>query len=159
MIVLLRSFNVMARICVFLIVMLWGCNAGLPEEQRKALREEMESREVKKVSEHEIFRKALEMGRAMAKEVGDTLSPGVTHKYKAEIKTVDVADTLELSETELKVLNAYLYAPVPGELEDNIQKEGDKHLIYSKPILNSSGDSLQQLVFIRMLKKDVVLSL
>ena len=149
----------MGRICVLLILVTWGCNAGLPEEQRKALREEMENREVKRVSEHEIFRKALEMGKAVATEIGDTLTPGVMQKHNVEIKIVGLADTLGLSETELKVLKAYLYAPEPGELEDNIQKEGDKHLIYSKPILNAAGDSLRELVFIRMLKKDVVLSL
>ena len=149
----------MGRICVLLILVTWGCNAGLPEEQRKALREEMENREVKRVSEHEIFRKALEMGKAVATEIGDTLRPDVMQKHNVEIKIVGLADTLGLSETELKVLKAYLYAPEPGELEDNIQKEGDKHLIYSKPILNAAGDSLRELVFIRMLKKDVVLSL
>ncbi len=149
----------MGRICVLLILVTWGCNAGLPEEQRKALREEMENREVKRVSEHEIFRKALEMGKAVVTEIGDTLTPGVMQKHNVEFKIVGLADTLGLSETELKVLKAYLYAPEPGELEDNIQKEGDKHLIYSKPILNAAGDSLRELVFIRMLKKDVVLSL
>lgn len=149
----------MGRICVLLILVTWGCNAGLPEEQRKALREEMENREVKRVSEHEIFRKALEMGKIVVTEIGDTLRPGVMQKHNVEIKIVGLADTLGLSETELKVLKAYLYAPEPGELEDNIQKEGDKHLIYSKPILNATGDSLRELVFIRMLKKDVVLSL
>lgn len=149
----------MGRICVLLILVTWGCNAGLPEEQRKALREEMENREVKRVSEHEIFRKALEMGKTVATEIGDTLTPGVMQKHNVEVKIVGLADTLGLSETELKVLKAYLYAPEPGALEDNIQKEGDKHLIYSKPILNAAGDSLRELVFIRMLKKDVVLSL
>ena len=149
----------MNRIGFFLVLILWGCSAGLPDEQRRALKEEMENREVKKVSEHEIFRKALEMGQAIALEMGDTLIPDLMEKHEVIIKTVSLTDTLGLNDTELKVLNAYLNDPAPGELEDNIQKEGDKYLIYSKPLLNATGDSLQQLIFIRIPKKNVVLSL
>ncbi len=149
----------MNKLGVLLMFFIWGCNAGLPEEQRKALREEMENREVKKVSEHEIFRKALEMGKAIAAETGDTITNRIMEKYNAEIKMVHLADSLGLDETELKVLKAYSYAPDPGELEDNIQKQGEKYLIYSKPVLNAAGDSLQKLIFIRIPRKEVVLSL
>lgn len=52
---------------VFLIII--GCGGSLPEEQRKALKEEMKNRRIKKVSEEQIFEKAFEMGRTYMKQL------------------------------------------------------------------------------------------
>ncbi|MEM1408208.1 MAG: hypothetical protein AAGG59_15610 [Bacteroidota bacterium] len=139
--------NAWSRILPMLIVSITAaCNGSLSEDQRKAFREEMEDREIKKVNENEIFRKALEIGREIsAKEV----APSDVRMFSASLR-----DSLMLNETEQKITMAYAYAPDPTQVEDNIQKQGPDSLIYSKYILDQ--DSTGRVLFIKMARSKVV---
>lgn len=134
----------MSILCVTL-----GCNGSLPEEQRKAFREEMEDREIKKVNENEIFRKALEIGREISKS---EVTPDDIRLF-----SVTLQDTLSLNETEQKIVMAYAFAPDPAQVEDNIQKQGMDSLIYSKYVFDQ--DSVGQVLFIKMARSKAVKAL
>lgn len=135
---------------VLLLSLVFSCNGSLSEEQRKALREEMEDREIKKVNENEIFRKALEIGREAATQAE---VPTDLHVFSATLR-----DSLTLEETERKVLMAYAYAPDPTAVEDNIQKQGLDSLIYSTYVF-SQEDSVGKVLFVKMARAKVVLEL
>ncbi|MEO1096467.1 MAG: hypothetical protein AAFX57_01775 [Bacteroidota bacterium] len=142
--------NAWSRILPMLIVSITaGCNGSLSEDQRKAFREEMEDREIKKVNENEIFRKALEIGREIsAKEV----APADVRMF-----SVTLQDSIMLNETEQKIAMAYAYAPDPTQVEDNIQKQGPDSLIYSKYILDH--DSTGRVLFVKMARSKAVKTL
>lgn len=122
------------------------CNGSLPEAQRKAFREEMEDREIKKINENEIFRKALEIGREISESevVPDDI----------RLFSVTLPDTLRLNATEQKIAMAYVFAPDPAQVEDNIQKQGLDSLIYSKYVFDQ--DSVGQVLFIKMARSKAV---
>ncbi len=141
---------------VFLVLVLTGCNASLPEEQRKALREEMDQREIKKVNENEIFRKALQIGREIAGSMDSVAVSALENDQEVKIEVIDLRDSLNLNETERKILLAYAYAPDPAIVEDNIQKQGIDSLIYSTFV---GGDSLRKILLIKMARKKAVLAL
>ncbi|MEM9857655.1 MAG: hypothetical protein AAF843_09870 [Bacteroidota bacterium] len=136
-------------VMVLIIKVVVGCNASLSDDQRKAFREEMEDREIKKVNENEIFRKALEIGRDVSgkSEVDQDL----------RLFTASLSDSLALNDIERKVLMAYIYAPDPTQVEDNIQKEGLDSLIYSKYILDE--DSVGRVLFVKMARAKAVKAL
>ena len=134
--------------CLIILLTL-GCSGSLSEDQRKAFREEMEDREIKKVNENEIFRKALEIGREMsAKDEPDN---------DIRIFSVALEDSLALNDIEKKVLMAYAYAPDPVQVEDNIQKQGLDSLIYSRYIMEA--DSVGRILFIKMPRAKAVKAL
>ena len=110
----------------------------------------MIEREIKKVNENEIFRKALEIGRDAASK----------SDYPDDLRvfSVTLQDSLLLNETERKVLMAYLYAPNPSSVEDNIQKQGLDSLIYST-FYTSPNDSVEKVLFVKMARAKVVLAL
>ncbi|TRX61394.1 hypothetical protein FNH22_04885 [Fulvivirga sp. M361] len=135
---------------------LTACNTSLTEDQRKALREEMDKREIRKISEHEIFRQALAMGKSMAEKIESDSAYQWKKEDETSIKVLTMTDSTGLTPTELKIWSAYAYAPERSAPDDNIQKDGDEFFIYSKPV---GRDSSRALLLIRIAKKKVVLSL
>lgn len=126
-----------------------SCGGQLSEDQRKALREEMEDREIKKISQEDIYQKALEEGRAVLKSVTPDNLDSVKAICNCEIS--DIKTKEGLSAVELKLFEAYEFNP---KGTDNIQKEGDQFLIYTKPI--AENDSLSGLWLIKFPKSEIV---
>jgi hypothetical protein len=126
-----------------------SCGGQLSEEQRKALREEMDDREIKKISQEDIYQKALEEGRTVLKsvEAGDVESI----KSTCHCKVSNLTSKEGLSELETKLFEAYEFNP---NGTDNIQKEGDDFLIYTKP--QAENDSLAGLWLIKFPKAEIV---
>jgi hypothetical protein len=64
-------------------VLIQACDTNKPVD-REAVKEEMESREIKRVSESEISAKAIEIGNAIAMEAGKTLKTNLLTAIKTE---------------------------------------------------------------------------
>lgn len=137
-----------AILLIAIAILNFSCDKGLTNEQRKALKEEMEHREIKKISQEQIYEKALEEGKAVFVKLQ---SENDTEKIKAECKCEIVFSESEngLSEKSKALYQAYKYDPSG---EDNIQKEAEK-LIYSKPQVKN--DSLVGVWFITFEKKEI----
>ncbi|UII33753.1 hypothetical protein LVD17_07970 [Fulvivirga ulvae] len=137
---------------LFLTIM--SCGGSLSDEQRRALKKEMKTREIKRVSDDQIFEKALEMGRDYAEHLAidnkDSLS-------KVNGVAILFADTLSpsLSQEQNDLFEAYLYSP-QADLQDNVQKLEDT-ILYSYPAKDTAN--LQGVWFISIPIKKVVLAL
>ncbi|MTI41131.1 hypothetical protein [Fulvivirga lutimaris] len=136
-------------IVLMAVVALTSCEAKLSEDQRKALHEEMEDRKIKKISQEDIYKKALEEGRLVLESVDSGNIDSVKAACKCEISNLTSKD--DLSEVELKLYEAYEFNP---NGTDNIQKEGDQFLIYTKPQV--ANDSLAGLWMIKFPKSEIV---
>lgn len=137
---------------VFLFV---RCGGSLSDEQRKAFKKEMEARQIKKVSEDEIFAKAFEMGRAYASHLNTGNADSIA---KSNGVAITFADSLSsgLNEAQKSLLEAYKYTPNVSDLNDNVQSAGDT-IIYSAPVVQNGA--LQGIWFIDIPKKKIVLAL
>ncbi|MEQ8925534.1 MAG: hypothetical protein RLO81_06945 [Fulvivirga sp.] len=142
----------MRAITLILIISLftWSCDKKLTKEQRQALREKMEAREIKKISQEEIYKKALEEGRKVMKLITDTGSIDSLEKScLCQITFHTTADSL-IGKTK-QVFEAYEYDPSG---EDNIQKQAGELLIYTNPA--KEADSLKGVWFIEFQKREIV---
>lgn len=136
--------------CLLLVVVCVSCETKLTDEQRKALRDEMKDREIKKIGPEEIYQKALTEGRQLVMELTPTLDlDSVQRICNCTIKYTRNAESLSDKQTEL--FEAYKYEP---GAPDNIQKDGDELLIYSKPEV--TADTLHGVWMISYEKKDIV---
>ena len=126
-----------------------ACDAKLSEDQRKALNEEMEERKIKKISQEDIYKKALEEGRSVQGLLTLDNIDSVKTVCKCEISNLTSKEGL--SELELRLYEAYEFNP---DGTDNIQKEGAEFLIYTKPQI--ANDSLAGLWLIKFPKSEIV---
>lgn len=138
---------------ICLILALMGCGGSLSDEQRKSLKKEMEMREIKKVSEEEIFKKGLEIGRIIIPQLNTGSIDAVARRNGV---TIILADSLsqDLTTVHQEILEAYFYAPVK-DLADNVQDANDT-IIYAAPILEN--EKLQGVWFISIPRKKIVLA-
>ncbi len=136
-------------ILLLALTMLASCEGKLSEDQRKALREEMNDREIKKISQEDIYKKALDEGRAVLKSINASNVDSVETVCNCIISNLQNKEGL--SEVELKLYEAYEFNP---NGTDNIQKEGDQFLIYTKPEIKN--DSLSALWLIKFPKSEIV---
>lgn len=147
---------------VLLGVTLIGCGGSLTEDQREALKAEKNAKKIKRVSEDEIYEKALTTGREIMKRMDEgTLLSEIENEYKAAILRVNDS-TPGLNEKELEIWEAYKsnnWSTIKAE--DNVQKNGVEDLIYTFPVLGEEKDSLylSGLWMVRMKRKEIVLAL
>ena len=152
----MRFFRVL--ICIMLLFP--ACKGGLSEAEKKAFREELEQREVKRVTPGEILEAVFQQGShiadslrqlAMTKNT-DTKSlrtsvltakenpwlDSLNRQYKVRIKWVgaDVAnDTSVLTALEKQLLDAYLYNIENGqEVRENVQRIDEKSFLFTQPV-------------------------
>ena len=137
---------------LFLTIM--SCGGSLSDEQRRALKKEMESREIKRVSDDQIFEKALEMGRSYVKNLDRDSQDSLA---RANGVTILFADTVSsaLSKEQNELLEAYLFTP-DQDLQDNVQKLPDT-ILYSYPVKDTAG--FNGVWFIGIPTKKIVLAL
>ncbi|MBL6446222.1 hypothetical protein JMN32_07880 [Fulvivirga sp. 29W222] len=137
---------------LFLTIM--SCGGSLSDEQRRALKKEMKTREIKRVSGDQIFERALEMGRSYVINLNLSNQDSVA---KVNGVTIYFADTLasSLSNEQKELFDAYLYTP-EADLQDNVQKQKDT-ILYSYPVKDSTG--FNGVWFINIPTKKIVLSL
>lgn len=138
-------------------ILLWtgACRGSLSEEDKKAIREEMQSREIKRISEGEIveatFAKGRELGPLLKQTNMKTDSLAVL--YAAVITRLGRRSDMNAKEASL--WEAYQYNASQGmALDDNVQMLGDSALLYTVPILEA--DSLTGMWSVVFEKKAIV---
>lgn len=127
-----------------------SCDSKLTDEQRKALREEMDEREIKKIGQEEIYQKALEKGRELFANLSEGGEVKILEK-SCNCLIQKISSVQGLTGKEAEVFEAYSFEP---NGTDNVQKDGQELLIYSKPV--AAGDSLSAVWFIRFEKKEII---
>jgi len=150
---------------IILAIALPACNGRLSDEQKRKIKEEMESSQIKKISEAEITETAFGIGRAIAlplekrdKQLKNrTIIDSLQRVYSVSIVALTQSDSL-LREVEKKIVEAYL-AGGAAQLGDNIQKLGTDSLLYTKPMMQTRADGSEELVAvlgIRIPKREIV---
>lgn len=139
----------MRRSIIFAAILAVGCTGSLTEEQRKAVKEDMESHAIKKVSDAEITEAAFSKGRSMI---------ALLESYKNDSTRIDslidanngkvrwlVPGSANALEVEQQLIEAYV-ASASGDAQDNVQKirttdgtQGDS-ILYSKPVVIKRQD-------------------
>lgn len=134
---------------IILTLSIFSCDKQLSKEQRKALKDEMELREIKKISEEDIYKKTLEQGNLIFSHLQDSAKQdSISTNCQCEI--LFSTSSNGLGEKSKAIFQAYVYDPSG---EENIQKEQDK-LIYSKPQI--ANDSLTGVWFITFQKREII---
>ncbi|MFM8912405.1 MAG: hypothetical protein ACKOE6_05710 [Flammeovirgaceae bacterium] len=156
----------MKKLSFFVLVTAFlACNGRLSDEQKQKIKEEMESSQIKKITEAEITEAAFATGRAIAlplekrdKQLKNTsLIDSLERTYRVSIVVLSQNDSL-LREVEKKIVEAYL-AGSAAQLGDNIQKLGTDSLLYTKPMMRVRADGSEELVTVlgvRMPRREVV---
>ena len=136
----------MKKVIVILFTILAvSCTGKLSDEDRKALKEEMEDREVRQIRDDEIVNRALEMGREFRK----------ADNPNAKISMITYT-TRPNEELRGQLWDAYEEAEKAGQtLEDNIQRDYPDNLLYTYV----ENDSVFSMVVITIPKSAVVGSL
>jgi hypothetical protein len=159
------------RYRIVIIALVFGaCGGSLSDEQRQKMREQMELREIRRVTDAEITEAAFSRGRELIKTIeemeGD--SNRIASFIKAEngrIKWIEPGTSSALA-LEQQLIDAYIAAET-GSLQDNVQKirntEGDSDsILYTKPVvtkLPDGADKLEGIWNIWLSRKQLILSM
>lgn len=150
------NYTEMMRILFFCLILIGtGCGGSLSDEQRESFKKEMGSREIKKVSDEEIFEKAYELGKHYVKQLKGSKSASIARKHGIRVRFAD-STASNLSEKHREILEAYVYAPEGTAVEDNVQQNGDS-LIYSSAVTEEG--QLKGVWLIDIPRKNIVLAL
>lgn len=139
----------------------FSCGGGLTDEQRKKIKEEMETSQIKRVSEAQITEAVLVQGR----ELFSMLEKNQNADSLAKARKV-VIHWLEpggshATEMESQLIEAYLTDLTGGTL-DNVQKIGTDSLLYTIPVVEKQADSsdvVKGIWSIYFSRKQIVLAL
>lgn len=132
---------------LFLII---SCTGSLTEEQRKAVKEDMESHEIKKVSDAEITEAAFAKGRELIATLekyknDSTRVDSVVAANNGKIRWLIPGSSKNALAVEQQLIDAYI-ASASGEAQDNVQKirrnDGTQSdsILYSKPVVVKQKD-------------------
>ncbi|MEQ8362200.1 MAG: hypothetical protein RIF39_04915 [Cyclobacteriaceae bacterium] len=156
----------MKKLLPFVLLLIFGCQGRLTDEQKKEMREGMKANEIVKISDAEITEAAFRYGRIISEKIQEQDSPNealtkkLQEEYHVKIYPLTSGDSL-LMEIEQQLIEAYTSA-ADIELTDNIQKIGNDSLLYTLPIMETQPDgsvTFQYALGIRMPKKAVILSM
>jgi hypothetical protein len=132
-----------------LLIFFFACTGSLTEEQRKAVKEDMENHQIKKVSDAQITEAAFAKGR----EIISTLEE-VKYDSTRTDSIIDASDgkihwlepgSGNAVEIEQQLIEAYI-ASASGGLQDNVQKirgaDGTQtdSILYTKPVVTKRSD-------------------
>ena len=126
-----------------------GCTGSLTEEQRKAVKEDMESHAIRKVSDAQLTDAAFARGREIIAELeeakGDSLkTDSIVKGSDGKIRWM-VPGATNASLVEHQLIEAYMHSASGGK-QDNVQKiratDGTQtdSILYSKPVLIKQKD-------------------
>jgi hypothetical protein len=164
------KWTIVMLIAVFAVA---GCGGSLSDDQRKKLREGMESQKIQQISDSEIVTAALERGRMAFQELEkekfeQTKAPAIAAKFKMRMRWI-VPGSSSALDVENQLIQAYVVGAETGSTQDNIQKVNRKQgeesydsLLYSRPIVTPQPDgsvNVQGVWNFYMAKKDVVLGI
>lgn len=145
----------MKYILLLITIIICGCDTSLSEKERRSLKEEMQQREIKKISEDDIVAETFEQGKKLVKEY-ETGSDSLLNNMNASIAKLGVKDSTA-NETYWKLLDAYKYSLTQGgPLSDNVQRDNE-FLIYTVPYLEKG--EFAGIYIVRISKKEIVLAM
>jgi hypothetical protein len=152
---------------IILTILCVSCGGSLSSEQRKKIRENMEAKSIKKISEADLTEAALAYARKITKIV-ESHRPNDRHfldslqtAYDVQILFIHVNDP-GLRAVEKQVIEAYASVADSPSLGDNIQKMGGDSLLYTKPMMRERPDGsveFSQALGLRLHKKPIILSI
>lgn len=137
----------------FVALCLLACDNKLSDEQRKAMRENMELHKIKKVSDAEITEAAYAEGRAVVSKLAPLINDSLKLKaaiaeFKGRVRLIRPGKDNAVA-IEQELVDAYL-ADESGGAPDNIQKirrnnvDSDS-ILYTKPALTRLADGSDRL--------------
>lgn len=131
-------------LCLFLAFagfLLVSCGGGLTDEQRKKIKEEMETSQIKRISEAQITEEVLAKGRELTKLLEQKVSiDSLANAREIVINWLEPGKT-NGREIENQLIEAYLTGLTGGTL-DNVQRIGTDSLLYTLPIIEKQGDTI-----------------
>ena len=145
--------------------LLVSCGGGLSDSQREAIKKSMRDGRVQRVSPAALITSGLESGRAIVALLGDDLYLGnrVLMDSISTSKEVKIymmkSETVQPGTKHAEVWEAYLNAPDPADLKENIQKIGSDSLLYTRPVTYERPDGslvLSHAVAVVMAVKNVI---
>jgi hypothetical protein len=142
-------------ILIILAITICSCGGQLSDEQRKAMQEEQQRREIKKVTDQQIMQAALETGRNIREALSASGSmDSLEQAYDARIRFF--TDTSGQDPIESELWSAYQASLEQGETpEDNVQRDYPDYLYYT---YWQSSDSLPGMISVRMSRKEIILN-
>jgi hypothetical protein len=165
------SLNNTVTILCLASLILASCGGSLSDEQRKKIRDEMASSEIRKVTEPEITDAGMKLGQeimASVEKVKD--NPAAIDSIERATKTkitwiVPGTATAELVEQQL--IEAYIAGAATGTIDDNLQKLRNSEnvvdsLLFTRPVVTNLADGAVQVEGtwnIRISQKELILSM
>lgn len=141
------------RYCAVIVALILGsCGGSLSDEQRQQMREQMELREIRRVTDTELTEAAFAHGREVIETIkgmkGDSVRIDSLIKADGRIKWIKPGTSTALA-LEQQLIDAYIAAET-GSLQDNVQKmrnpEGDSDsILYTKPVVTKLPDGAEKL--------------
>ena len=154
---------------IFIIVLLSACGGSLSSDQRKKIRENMEAKSLKKISDVELTEAAFSYARTVTKII-ETKNKNIDNRkfldsleksYGVQILSMRPTDSL-LRKVERQIIEAYTSGANLSGIGDNVQKMGSDSLLYTKPMVSERPDGsvvFNKALAIRIPKKQVILSI
>jgi hypothetical protein len=119
--------------------LLIACGGGLTDEQRKKIKKEMETSQIKRVSEAEILEAASAKGRELVKLISDKNSVDSLGKaHDVKISWLEPGEGNK-GEVESQLIEAYINN-LNGAVRDNVQRIGNDSLLYTLPVIEKQAD-------------------
>lgn len=153
---------------IFLTVLIASCGGNLSDNQREAIRSSMRDGRIQRVSPAQLTAAGLENGRQIIQVLEADL-------YLANQELVDSLqrtrrvnlylmknETVKQGTKAAEIWEAYLSAPDPSVLRDNLQKVGTDSLLYTRPVTYERPDGssvLSHAVAVMMAVKDVIMGM
>ena len=159
----------MRLLLYFLPLLLCSCGGSLSSEQRKKIRENMEAKSLRKISDADLIEAAFTYGRSITKII-EARDKNLTNrkfldslekKFGVQILSMQPSDSL-LRGIEKKIIEAYTSGTDLVGIGDNLQKMGNDSLLYTKPLMNEHPDGsleFSKALALRIPKKQVILSM
>jgi hypothetical protein len=146
---------------VLLGLVIISCGGGLTDEQRRKIKEEMETNQIKKISEAEITEATMSNGRRLAEILTSTnKADSLAKAENVKIKWLQ-AGQADVTEMERQLIEAYL-TQLSGGSMDNVQKIGTDSLLYTVPVIIKRDDGVDEVKGIWSIyftRKQIVLGL
>jgi hypothetical protein len=152
------------------IALLMSCGGSLSDEQRKKIKEGMESQKIVKISDAEIMSEALKKGQVIFSGLRENLPPNeldsIQRVNKASIHFIKPGEN-NARAIEQELIDAYVESIALGQAEENLQKLWTDEtrtdydsLLYSRPHLVAHADGSEELRGIwniYIARKDIIL--
>jgi hypothetical protein len=152
------------------VLILTACENKLSDEQRKAMRENMELHKIKKVTDVEITEAAYAEGRKILKKIEEAKSDSgkikaIINRYHGRVRLIRPGKTNALA-MEQQLIDAYL-ANESDNIQDNIQKIRNNSvdtdsILYTKPAivkLPDGSERLEGMWSIWLSKKEIIINM